>query len=654
MFKILSAALIFLISITAIAQDKVPASVEEYQAQRSGGRQKWSRSVDWYNLDQPIDFHSAKHSNLRLIHFLEPANPACLSIARQLEEEFKFNKVIQVIHVVCPPRGLVADSSYVTQILMQHELRAPVAVFTDVDPVAHLEITQFPAIRLTHLGGLILFSYDGQVGVEDGIQEIAGYAAKDKLGKIPVFAPEPKNVLVNNAPRKLIASPTYMIGVDRESRLYVSDTQRNRVLLVDSDGQINERIGNGKKGFSDGTIHNARFNGPSGLAFDKRNGVLYVADTYNHAVRAVEMRSREVTTILGTGSPAAMAPDEVYGTTAAISCPTDLELRDGKLYIAMTGFNQVWEMDLLTQKAKPIAGSGRRGSDDGEAEESSFSGPSALTFDKDGNVIVLDRYSGNVRSIGSDGLVRTVFNNVENDSSEVKLKSPTDIIRRGGEYLIADPLSHQIFSMTPNGKLSVYNGTGEFGFEDGKAKVATHGAVTGLADFEGALFASDAFYGIIRTIEGKKPKMDTFEFTSVDGLLAFEGAISEGEAWYFDETKMAEGTNTLNFSVKFHENYEMRIDARNEIALADGKAATRKMREDGWHGGKAVFEVDNTLSNRYIQFELYMTFSPVEKPEIIYYASVGVIIPFHEEYISKSTHNLELDFFSQFDRSSLP
>ena len=43
----------------------------------------------------------------------------------------------------------------------------------------------------------------------------------------------------------------------------------------------------------------ARLGGPKGLAYARGN--LYVADTENHVVRRVELKSGIITTVLGTG-----------------------------------------------------------------------------------------------------------------------------------------------------------------------------------------------------------------------------------------------------------------------------------------------------------------------------------------------------------------
>ena len=56
---------------------------------------------------------------------------------------------------------------------------------------------------------------------------------------------------------------------------------------------------------ADGEGAEARFNSPGALVFDPVSKLLYVADTGNHAIRAVEETDSgwRVTTVVGTGAP---------------------------------------------------------------------------------------------------------------------------------------------------------------------------------------------------------------------------------------------------------------------------------------------------------------------------------------------------------------
>src|SRR5436189_4297660 len=77
------------------------------------------------------------------------------------------------------------------------------------------------------------------------------------------------------------------IAIDRQGMLYVADTGNNAIRRVTSSGDVSTVAGNTTPGYRDGRALEARFNGPVGVAVD-RGGRVIVADTYNDRIRAVE------------------------------------------------------------------------------------------------------------------------------------------------------------------------------------------------------------------------------------------------------------------------------------------------------------------------------------------------------------------------------
>ena len=138
-----------------------------------------------------------------------------------------------------------------------------------------------------------------------------------------------------------------------DGRLFIADTG-NHVVRVLHDGQVStyagshtvpRREGFGEwnaapiGGFSDGLAEVAMFNRPIGLAvFD---GTLFVADSGNHAIRAVT--SGEVVTIAGQGRPGFVDgnPD-----VAEFHMPGGLFVFEGILLVADTGNNAIRAIEL--------------------------------------------------------------------------------------------------------------------------------------------------------------------------------------------------------------------------------------------------------------------------------------------------------------------
>ena len=74
---------------------------------------------------------------------------------------------------------------------------------------------------------------------------------------------------------------------------------KNQIPSYNPQGYVFTYAGSGKKGFVDGSSDTARFNGPEDVAVDE-NGVVFVADTQNNAIRMVD-HDGSVTTLAGRG-----------------------------------------------------------------------------------------------------------------------------------------------------------------------------------------------------------------------------------------------------------------------------------------------------------------------------------------------------------------
>ncbi len=82
--------------------------------------------------------------------------------------------------------------------------------------------------------------------------------------------------------------------------LYVADSESSAIRRVRySDGLVETLVGQGlfEFGDRDGVGREARLQHPLGLAYDGRRDCLWIADTYNHKVRKLDLRTRTLTTL---------------------------------------------------------------------------------------------------------------------------------------------------------------------------------------------------------------------------------------------------------------------------------------------------------------------------------------------------------------------
>lgn len=129
-----------------------------------------------------------------------------------------------------------------------------------------------------------------------------------------------------NGPRTIVFS--------ENGDLYLALREGNAIYRIDRRTQtIHHIAGTGQQGYTGdgGAARAATLAGPKGLAYG--GGLLYVADTENHVIRAIDLRRKIITTVLGTGSKGdGPEPDPLR---CALSRPHGLFVdRRGALYIA--------------------------------------------------------------------------------------------------------------------------------------------------------------------------------------------------------------------------------------------------------------------------------------------------------------------------------
>src|SRR3546814_8987335 len=90
------------------------------------------------------------------------------------------------------------------------------------------------------------------------------------------------------------------IAVDANNR-YGADSGHHRILECDHGGRVLRQFGSGGPCFIDGPMELSAFNRPQGICLQR--DMLYVADTGNHSVRRIQLRSGDIDTICGAGRP---------------------------------------------------------------------------------------------------------------------------------------------------------------------------------------------------------------------------------------------------------------------------------------------------------------------------------------------------------------
>ena len=133
------------------------------------------------------------------------------------------------------------------------------------------------------------------------------------------------------------------------SLLYFADEKNHRVRSVSlSGGAIRNVAGNGVAGFSetDTIAIAAKLNRPMDVAVTPDGQQLFIADTYNHRVRAVRLDAGRIRRFAGTGSPL-FDGEGLDAADTSLELPGGLTVHDdGTLFLSDTGHHIVWRTPL--------------------------------------------------------------------------------------------------------------------------------------------------------------------------------------------------------------------------------------------------------------------------------------------------------------------
>ena len=312
------------------------------------------------------------------------------------------------------------------------------------------------------------------------------------------------------------------------SCLFIADSGHNRIVVSTLEGEVLHVIGTGKAGLTDGSFAEAEFFAPQGMAFDAESQILYVADTENHTLRKIDFTTERVETIAGTGEQSReIAPRSGKGLETQLNSPWDLERVGNRLFIAMAGSHQIWEMQLDTGAIGTYAGTGRESCVDGSLAESAFSQPSGLSTDRL-ELFVADSEISSIRAVGIDeeSKVRTVcgsgelfgFGDKDGRADEVRLQHCLGIEYTQNYVWVADTYNHKIKRIDHRGgTCRTMIGDGTSGLVDAKGLKARFFEPSGLSAIGSHLFVADTNNHVIRRIE-----LDTLVVTTLDfaGLCA--------------------------------------------------------------------------------------------------------------------------------------
>ncbi|XP_061611485.1 NHL repeat-containing protein 2 isoform X1 [Phyllopteryx taeniolatus] len=470
--------------------------------------------LEWLNTEGPLSFNRELAGKVVLLDFFTYCCINCMHILpdlHHLEQKHSVQDglVIVGVHSAKFPNEKVLDN--VRNAVLRYDIRHPVVNDGEACLWHQLEVSCWPTQVLVGPRGNLLFSLVGE-GHRDRLAVFADvslryYREKKLLRLHPVGV----KLYRDSLPPSILSFPGKVCMDHGSDRLAIADTGHHRILVVSSTCQLLHIIGGHESGRRDGSLSEASFNSPQGVAM--KGDVVYVADTENHLIRKIDLSEGRVSTLAGLGVQGTDKAGGAMGDQQPISSPWDVALgsaggvEDNVLWVAMAGTHQIWALFLadgkLPKGSESKTGTCVRWAGSGSEEnrnnayphKAGFAQPSGLAVAPEepwNCLFVADSESSTVRTLAlKDGAVKLLvggerdpteilhfvschslnqnlfaFGDVDGKGVDAKLQHPLGVAWSPQQNLlyVADSYNHKIKVVDPKTKqCSTLAGTGESG-----------------------------------------------------------------------------------------------------------------------------------------------------------------------------------------------
>lgn len=435
--------------------------------------------TEWLNTSAPIDLKDLR-GKVVLLDFWTYCCINCIHVLPDLKFlEQKYEKELVVIGVHSAKFDNEKLSANIRDAILRYEIRHPVVNDSEMAIWQKFGTRAWPTLALIDPEGKFIGAQGGEGHRElfDGIigRVVDYHRANGTLNEDPVVF----DLEDSSAPKTPLRYPGKLLADAASNRLFVSDSNHNRIVVTDLQGQLQHVIGTGKIGRTDGAFDKAEFDHPQGM--ELVGNTLYVADTENHLLRSIALDSKTVSTLAGTGKQAHFREQPTELLKSSLNSPWALRHINGVLYIAMAGPHQIWSHRLGSKLIQVHAGSGREDVINGRLEDSAFAQPSGLATDPGGRYLfVADSEGSAIRQVpvlsrervttlaGTSELPRGrslfEFGDVDGVGPAARFQHPLGVVWHDGFLYVADTYNHKIRRIEVNTEeVTTWLGTGQAG-----------------------------------------------------------------------------------------------------------------------------------------------------------------------------------------------
>jgi sugar lactone lactonase YvrE len=349
------------------------------------------------------------------------------------------------------------------------------------------------------------------------------------------------------------------------------------MLVSTKPGTISTIAGNGEPAHAgdDGPAVAASVNEPKNIAVDRADH-LFIADSENHVIRRVDLKTGVIVTI--AGRPMEPIIREMSGGVQDDPLPMDEDdPLGGPTQEVTSRFTQSRDVSGTVRFVTGTqVGAKRFSGDGGSAVEAQLNFPGAVAIDEQGHVYIADTMNHRIRKVDANsGLITTIAGTGQKRWSgdggpavSAALNEPTALaLDQKGRLYIADQSNHRVRRLDlDTGIITTVAGTGEAGYSgDGMpAHEAALSGPSGLAiGADGTLYIADTFNGRIRKVD-----VETSVMTTVAG---------DGSEYRYQG-------NPHEFSTSLSRPYGIAIEADGHLLVTDSDSHLIRR----WHRQKKI------------------------------------------------------------------
>ena len=565
-------------------EDPVPTAAEPVPVSWRQPAPEFPTGLDWLNTEHPLTIEALR-GKIVLLDFWTYGCINCIHVIpdlERLEEEFADELVVIGVHSAKFEQESATEN--IRRVVLRYDVQHPVVNDAGFAIWRSYRVRAWPSTYLIDPAGGVVGYHSGE-GVYEVVKPVLDALVEEFSGSID-RTPLELRLERQGLPQTVFSFPG-KVTVDPDGKLYISDSNHHRIVRTDLEGRVEAVYGSGIEGFADGIASEAAFKDPQGTALSADGRLLYVADTGNHALRAVDLAGGEVTTVAGTGKRA-WPPRSGPALTTPLASPWDLELdpETGLLYVAMAGTHQIWFFDPAEGLVGPYAGSGGEGTVNGPGDEATLAQPSGLALASDGRLFFADSESSAIRWVDTESSERTVgvlagsdadlfsFGDLDGVGTEARLQHPLGVVVVGDTLYVADTYNSKLKAVDlGSGDVSTLWGDTP-GWRDGVAALFYEpGGIDALGS---TLFVADTNNHSIRLVDIDTGEVSTLVPAGIEAFMpgpdsdSYAGTVVEHEPLV-----LGEGQGTISLEVVLPAGYKVNPDAPSRFVWSvEGEGMT--------------------------------------------------------------------------------